>query len=61
MNPMELIAVYPDPPPPDVVRTLDLGGYRWKALASAEDAARHEPSEGWGGAVVTCDTDPEGA
>ena len=61
MNPMELVAVYPDPAPPDLVRTLDLGGYRWKALASADDAARHEPAEGWGGAVISCDSDAEGA
>ena len=61
MNPMELIAVYPDPSPPDVVRTLDLAGYRWKALGSPEDAVRHEPAEGWGGAVIACDGDAEGA
>jgi DNA-binding response OmpR family regulator len=58
---MELIAVYPDPSPPDVVRTLDLAGYRWKALGSPEDAVRHEPAEGWGGAVIACDGDAEGA
>jgi DNA-binding response OmpR family regulator len=61
VNPMELIAVHPDPAPPDLVRTLDLGGYRWKAVASADDVARHEPPEGWGGAVVSCDADPEAA
>src|SRR5688500_2693664 len=61
VNPMDLLAVLPDPAPPALVRTLDLGGCRWTALASAEDAARHEPSEGWGGAVVACDADAEGA
>jgi DNA-binding response OmpR family regulator len=58
---MDLLAVFPEPPPPDLARTLDLGGYRWKAVGSAEEAVRHEPSEGWAGAVVCCDTDPEGA
>ena len=58
---MELIAVFPEAPPPDLARTLDLSGYRWKAVASADDAARNEPSEGWAGAVVACDTDPDGA
>ena len=36
---MEQLVVYPEPPPPDLARTLDLGGYRWKAVGSAEDAA----------------------
>ena len=58
---MELVAVYPEPPPPDLARTLDLAGYRWKAVSSADDAARSEPSNGWAGAVVACDQDPEGA
>ena len=58
---MEQLVVYPEPPPPDLARTLDLGGYRWKAVASAEDAANHEPPAGWAGAIVSCDVDPEGA
>ena len=58
---MELIAIYPDPPPPDLARTLDMAGYRWKAVASADEAARHEPSGGWAGAVVAADQDPDGA
>ncbi len=58
---MDLIVVYPDPPPPDLARTLDLAGYRWKACASAEDAQRHEPVAGWAGAVVSAADDPDGA
>ncbi len=58
---MDLVAVFPDPPPPDLARTLDLAGYRWKAVGSPEDASRHEPTNGWAGAIVACDTDPEGA
>jgi hypothetical protein len=58
---MDIIAVFPDPAPPELARTLDLAGYRWKAVASASDATRHEPSEGWAGAVVTADADPEAA
>ncbi|MDP2292759.1 MAG: response regulator transcription factor [Actinomycetota bacterium] len=58
---MELVAVFPEPPPPDLARTLDLAGYRWKAVSSAEDAARNEPPAGWAGAVIACDTDPDGA
>src|SRR5436190_13827176 len=58
---MDLVAVYPDPPPPDLARTLDLAGYRWKAVGSPDEAGRHEPAAGWSGAVVAVDADPEGA
>ena len=58
---MELIAVYPDPPPPNLARTLDMAGYRWKAVATADEAARNEPAGGWAGAVVAADQDPDGA
>ena len=60
-DPMDLIAVYPDPPPPDLARTLDLAGYRWKAVSEADVATRSEPAEGWAGAVIAADVDPEGA
>jgi DNA-binding response OmpR family regulator len=58
---MELVAVYPEPPPPELARTLDLAGVTWKSVASADDAARNEPSDGWSGAVVACDSDPDAA
>ena len=58
---MESVVVFPDPPSPDLARTLDLAGYRWKGVPSADDALRNEPATGWSGAVVACDTDPEGA
>ncbi len=57
----ELLAIFGDPPPTDLVRTLDLGGYKWKAVTGADDVSRHEPSGGWAGAVVACDADPETA
>lgn len=55
-----MIAVFPTPPPIDLARTLDLAGYRWKAVASGAEAAKNEPTQGWAGAVVMCDDDPEG-
>src|ERR1700709_2780342 len=58
---MDLIVVYPDPPPSDLARTLDLAGYRWKACMSAEEAARNEPVTGWAGAVVGCADGAEAA
>ncbi len=57
----DMLAVFPESPPPDLVRTLDLAGHRWKAVSGADDVARNETSSGWAGAVVCCDTDPDGA
>ncbi|CAN5386410.1 N/A [soil metagenome] len=54
-----LIAVFGDPVPPELARTLDLAGYRWKSIASAEEAAEHEPGTGWAGAIVDCSTDAD--
>ncbi|MCB0999045.1 MAG: response regulator transcription factor [Acidimicrobiales bacterium] len=58
---MDLVAVFPDPPPPEVARTLDLAGYKWHGVGGADDATRHEPANGWSGAVVAADADPDGA
>jgi DNA-binding response OmpR family regulator len=58
---MEPLLLFPDPAPPLLTQSLDLGGYPWKAAATAEDATRLEPEDGWAGAVVAADEDPEGA
>ena len=55
-----MIVVFPGNPSPDLARTLDLGGYRWKAVSSAEDANKIEPQAGWLGAIICCDDDAEG-
>ena len=57
----ELLLVFPDPPPPLLAQTLDLSGHRWKAVANASAATAAEPRDGWVGALVVCDEDPEGA
>jgi len=57
----EPLLVFPDPPPPLLAQTLDLAGYPWKAVANASVATQAEPSDGWAGAVVCADEDPEGA
>lgn len=36
MNPVEPILVYPDPPPTDVVRALDLSGHNWVTATDVE-------------------------
>ena len=58
---MEPLLLFPDPPPPALAQALDLGGYPWKSADSADGAARLEPEDGWSGAVVCADEDPEGA
>jgi DNA-binding response OmpR family regulator len=55
------LLVYPDPAPPLLAQTLDLAGHAWKACANVSTATASEPSEGWGGAVIAADEDPEGA
>jgi DNA-binding response OmpR family regulator len=58
---MEPLLLYPDPVPPELAQALDLGGYPWKCAASAEAAAEIEPPDGWAGAIVVADADPDGA
>jgi two-component system alkaline phosphatase synthesis response regulator PhoP len=58
---MEPLLLFPDPPPPALAQALDLGGYPWKSAGSADATTRLEPEDGWSGAVVCADEDPEGA
>ena len=57
----ELLAVFGEPVSPELARTLDLGGYRWKSVATADEAAEFEPPAGWAGAIVDCAVDATGA
>jgi DNA-binding response OmpR family regulator len=54
-----MIAVFANPMAPELARTLDLGGYAWKALTSGDDAAEHQPGGGWHAIVIDCSGDPE--
>ena len=58
---MEPLLLFPDPSPVELAQALDLGGYPWKSVGDELSAARHEPEEGWAGAIVCADKDPEGA
>ncbi|MDP9388440.1 MAG: response regulator transcription factor [Actinomycetota bacterium] len=58
---MEPLLLHPDPPPPTLAQALDLSGYPWKAASSTDVASRIEPDDGWAGAVVCTEGDPEGA
>jgi two-component system, OmpR family, alkaline phosphatase synthesis response regulator PhoP len=57
----DLIVVFPGTPSPDLARTLDMGGYRWKAVSGADEAIKTEPKNGWMGAIIACDEESEGA
>jgi len=52
---MEPLLLYPDPPPPEVVRALDMAGYAWKAVTSEAEVGMGS----WGGAVIAADDDGE--
>ena len=58
---MEPLLVFPDPAPTTVVQAVEAAGYPWKAVSSGDSAARLEPDDGWAGAVVSTEADPEGA
>jgi len=58
---MEPLLLFPDPIPPALAQILDLGGYPWKATSGHDAASRLEPEDGWAGAVVCADDDPDGA
>lgn len=58
---MEPLLLHPDPPPPALAQALDLAGYPWKSVSSAEHASAIEPEDGWSGAVILADNEPEAA
>ncbi len=58
---MEPLLLFPDPAPPELAQALDLGGYPWKAVSDESAVSRVEPDDGWAGAIICADADPEGA
>ncbi|MEO6987996.1 MAG: response regulator transcription factor [Aquihabitans sp.] len=58
---MDPLLVFPDPPPPDLARLLDLGGYTWKPVADEKAAVDQTPDDGWGGAIVVVGDQSEAA
>lgn len=58
---MDPLLVHPDPPPPELAKALDLGGYSWKAVPDETSARAQEPDDGWRGAIVVLGDDPESA
>ena len=56
-----MIVVFAAAVSPDLARTLDLGGYSWKGVATLDEAAEHEPADGWSAAIVEISDDSESA
>jgi len=58
---MEPLLLFPDPAPPVLLQTLELARYPYFEVASADEAQRKEPEDGWAGAIICADHDPESA
>ncbi len=58
---MEALLLYPDPAPAQLLQALELARYPYFEVSSDEEAQRKEPEDGWSGAIVCADGDPEGA
>ncbi len=58
---MEPFAVFPDPPPSELARALDLAGYAWAGVSDDVAVGTLEPDTGWAGAVVSVEQHPEPA
>ena len=58
---MEPMLCYPDPLPAELVLVLERAGYPFKAVARPEHIEAEEPEDGWSGAVVCADGDPQAA
>ncbi len=58
---MEPLLAFPDPLPADLVAALDGGGYPFKAVSDERGAEAAEPVDGWSGAIVCANDDPEAA
>ena len=58
---MEPLLVFPGPPSPALAQALGLASYTWKAIGSLAEAEDTEPDDGWSGAVVCADEQPDNA
>ena len=58
---MEQLLGHPDPLPGDLAAALKAAGWDFHAAAGPDEAKRHEPEDGWAGAVVSTVADPDSA
>ena len=57
----ETFLIFPDPAPVELVKTLDLAGFGWSGVDSVEQVHAREPDDGWTGAILIGDEQPETA
>ena len=57
-RPAETVLVVADPVPPDLARSLDLGGYSWKAVCPADV---DDSGTRWAGVIVDASIDADAA
>lgn len=55
---MDPLLVYPDPPPRELVQTLDLAGYAWEPLSGDGTDVK---GDAWAGAIICANEDQQGA
>lgn len=53
--------VFPDPVPNALAQSLALASYAWKTVGSLSQAEESEPEDGWSGAIVCADEQPDAA
>jgi DNA-binding response OmpR family regulator len=58
---MEPLLVFPDPVPREILAALDGAGYPHRAVDDENGAATAEPDDGWAGAIVCAEADPDAA
>jgi len=56
-----MLAVVPDPVPPELARTLDLASYAWKSVGTINDIDEYEPTGSWAGVIVDASNEADGA
>ncbi len=57
----ERLLLFPDPAPPELVRSLDMAGYGWTEVSGTDKLLAAEPEDGWSGAIIAADQNPETA
>jgi DNA-binding response OmpR family regulator len=58
---VEPLLCFPDPLPAEVALALDRAAFSWKAVDRPDAARGAAPDDGWAGALVCADTQPEAA
>jgi DNA-binding response OmpR family regulator len=58
---VEPLLCFPDPLPSEVALALDRAAFAWKAIGRPDMVRASEPEDGWAGALICADSQPENA